>query len=501
MAQNIVRPVDQLLIGENASIIDAIRVIDECGYGICLVTRPDRHLVGVLTDRDTRRAVLGGAAPEEPLAPFLVRQPVSASSDSNDDEIFALMQATGKHQIPIIDAHGRVIDLRIIGDFVGTIPLAVPNLGGNELNYVKQCLDTNFVSSVGPFVERFEKRVAQFVGVQHGISCVSGTAALHISCLVCGVQQGDEVLMPALTFIAPANAVTYCGAQPVFLDSTRDNLGLDPSALETFLQNNTDRDADGSLRNQVSRRRIAAVIVVHTFGHPAKMDTLAKICKRYDLPLIEDAAESLGSCYRGQQTGALSTIGALSFNGNKIITTGGGGMVVTNDAQLAKHAYHLTTQAKSDAVHYEHDEVGYNYRLSNVLAAIGVAQMERLDQHLERKRTIAQHYAKRLAKLPHCQIFEEQSDVRSNYWLNLLLVPPTQKEALLAHLIKNGIMARPIWRLINQQPMYRKCEARSLPVAEAIYDSGLSLPSSVTLSDSEIDRICTTIQDFVHIAT
>lgn len=492
------RSIDRILISENAKLLDAIRVIDDGGFGICLVTAPDRRLIGVLTDKDTRRATLSGTPPDASVAPFVVHEPVTAPADADDEEIFARMQASGKHQIPVVDAEGRVVDLRIVGEFIGTVPLAVPNLGGNEWAYVKQCLDTNFVSSVGPFVERLEQRVAEFVGARHGVACVSGTAALHIACLVCDVAPGDEVLMPALTFIAPANAVAYCGARPVFLDSSRDNLGLDPVALEAFLQRNAERGADGTLRNRRSGARIAAAIVVHVFGHPADMDALNAICGRYGLKLIEDAAESLGSTYRRRQTGALSTIGALSFNGNKIVTTGGGGMVVTNDSALAHRAYHLTTQAKLDPIRYEHDMVGYNYRLSNVLAAIGLAQMEKLAVHFERKRAIAHRYAQLLDKLPGCTVFEEQPWAQSNYWLNFLIVPPDRKEPLLGHLIESGIMARPVWGLINRQPMYRDCEAGPLAVAEALYAGGVSLPSSVALSDGEIEHVCATIRQFMR---
>lgn len=494
------RSVERLTIAPEATLIDAIRVIDEGGFGVCLITTPDRKLVGVLTDRDTRRATLEGAGPGAPIAPFVTRQPVTASTDEDDDEIFALMQATGKHQIPILDGEGRVAGLRVIGDFIGTIPLAVPTLGGNEWEYVKQCLDTNFVSSVGPFVERFEQRVAAFLGVRHGIACVSGTAALHIACLVSNVKPGDEVLMPALTFIAPANAVSYCGARPVFIDSARDNLGLDPLALEAFLERNASRETDGILRNQRTGARIAAVVVVHVFGHPADMSALSAVCSRYGLPLIEDAAESLGSTYHGRQTGTLSTIAALSFNGNKIVTTGGGGMVVTNDDALARRARHLTTQAKNDALRYEHDEIGYNYRLSNVLAAIGMAQMEKFAIHLERKRTIARLYAQLLEAVPGCTVFQEQPWARSNYWLNFLLVPAEQKEKLLHQLISARIMARPVWGLINRQPMYQACDAGPLPVAESLYNCGISLPSSVGLSEGEVEHICGTIRQLVRLA-
>jgi perosamine synthetase len=492
------RPVAPLLVAEGATLIEAIRVIDEGGYGICLVTEADGRLIGVLTDRDTRRATLGGAGPGTPIAPFVMREPVTVAADAEDEEIFALMQASGKHQIPVVDGERRVLDLRIIGDFVGTIPLAIPNLGGNEWDYVKQCLDTNFVSSVGPFVERFESRVADFVGARHAVACISGTAALHVACLVCGVGPGDEVLMPALTFIAPANAVSYCGARPVFLDSARDSLGLDPAALEAFLQRNAERSADGILRNRRTGARIAASIVVHIFGHPADMDALNDICGRYGLPLIEDAAESLGSTYHGRQTGALSTVGALSFNGNKIVTTGGGGMVVTNDAQIARRAHHLTTQAKSDPLRYEHDEIGYNYRLSNILAAIGMAQMEKIGAHFERKRAIAHHYARLLEGVSGCHLFQEQPWAQSNYWLNFLMVPPERKKPLLAHLIEAGIMARPVWGLINRQPMYRTCEAGPLPVADDLYAGGISLPASVMLSNGEIEHVCAIIRQFMR---
>lgn len=489
----ITRDLAPTLLSHDATLLDAIRTIDSGRYGIALVIDDTRRLVGVVTDRDTRRATLAGASPSDPVAPHMTRNPVVASSNDDDDTIRSLMQSSTKLQIPVTDRDGRVTDLRLLSDLIGVMPLAIPSLQGNEWNYVKDCLDTNQLSSVGAYVDRFETRLADYIGVAKGIACVSGTSALHIALLLAGVKTNDLVILPALTFIAPVNATAYCGAVPAFVDSEWQTFGICPNALSEFLESRAQRDGDRVIDRETGRR-IGAVVVVHAFGHPADMDRLIAVCNNWDIPLIEDAAESLGSTYKGRQTGGIGLIGALSFNGNKIITTAGGGMVMTNDPALAERGRHLTTQAKSDPLYYLHDEVGYNYRLSNIHAAIGFAQMERLDTHVERKRQIAELYVDRLGATDDVSVFTEQNWARSNYWLNTILLPDGMRDPLLRHLNERNIMARPIWELNNRQLPFQDCPAGPVPQATEMQARALNLPSSVDIGDDEIDFICSTIQ-------
>jgi perosamine synthetase len=488
-----IRDIEPMLLREDATVLDAIRSIDSGQCGIALVVDDSRRLLGVVTDRDTRHATLDGAAPSDPIAPHMTRAPIVASSGDDDETIRALIQSSTKLQIPIVDVEGRITDLRILSDFMGQVPLAIPSVKGNEWAYVKDCLDTNQLSSVGPYVDLFESRVAEYIGTAHGIACMSGTSALHVALVLAGVRAEDAVILPTLTFIAPVNAASYCGAAPVFIDSEWATLGMCPDALAAFLDSHAVRDGE-AVRDRETRRRIGAVVVVHAFGHPADMDPLSAICAEWNIPLIEDAAESLGATYKGRQTGGIGLLGALSFNGNKIITTAGGGMVMTDDAALARQGRHLTTQAKADPLYYVHDAIGFNYRLSNIHAAIGVAQLERLEEHVQRKRDIARRYAEALADMNDIAVFTEQSWARSNYWLNTIFVPDRMRDPLLRHLNERNVMARPVWELNSRQAVYRDHAAGPLPNATEIQARALNLPSSVDITDDEIDFICGAIR-------
>jgi perosamine synthetase len=481
-----------MLLRSDATLFDAIKAIDAGQFGIALVIDEERRLLGVVTDRDIRQATLAGDASSSQVSELMTRDPVVAYTHDKDEDIQSKMQHSTKLQIPIIDSEGLIVDLRTLSDFMGVVPLAIPSVKGNEWNYVKNCLDTNQLSSVGPYVDMFEDKIAEYVGSSYAIACISGTSALHTALLMAGVSQDDEVIVPALTFIAPVNAVTYCGAIPAFVDSEWDTMGMCPIALAEFLSTRGKREGQ-RLVDRETGRRIAGVVVVHAFGHPADMDRLSGICAEWDLPIIEDAAESLGATYKGYQTGNIGQFGALSFNGNKIITAASGGMVLTNDSDCAQHGKHLTTQAKSDSLYYVHDEIGYNYRLSNIHAAIGLAQLEQLDQHVDRKRKIAQQYIEALGDIDGLSVFEEQSWAQSNYWLNTIFVPKNRREDLLRHLNDSEIMARPIWELNTRQVMYRDCPSGPVPTATEIQGRAINLPSSVDISDTEIGFICDTI--------
>ncbi|ARU60419.1 aminotransferase DegT [Tumebacillus avium] len=364
------------------------------------------------------------------------------------------------------------------------IALHEPNFQGHEWDYVKECLDTGWVSSVGKYVDLFEVRLAEFTGVSHAVAVVNGTAALHISLLLLGVEAGDEVLMPTLTFIATANAVSYCGAIPHFVDSEERALGLDPHKLDAYLAEIADVRADGCYNKQTGRR-IKAVVPMHTFGHPVDLDPLVDLCERYKLELVEDAAESLGSYYKGKHTGGFGRIAALSFNGNKVITTGGGGAILTNDPELAKRAKHLTTTAKvPHKWEYHHDAIGYNYRLPNLNAALGCAQLEQLPGFLQQKRALAKRYQEALQDLPGLTFFTEPDFATSNYWLNAVVLDEAQaamRDEILAVTNEVGIMTRPFWTGMHKLPMFAHCPKMDLRTAESLERRTFNIPSSSNL--------------------
>jgi len=375
----------------------------------------------------------------------------------------------------------------ILGLAEDLIPLHVPEFHGQEIEFVTECIDTGWVSSVGSFVDRFEREVAAACDTAHGVAVVNGTAALELAMKVVGVRPGDEVLMPALTFVATANAAHHLGAVPHFVDSAEGTLGLDPAALGAHLRRIGRTGPDG-LVNAETGRRIACVVPMHAFGHPVDMDGLAAVAGEFDLVIVEDAAEALGSRCLGRACGSLGRVAALSFNGNKIITTGGGGAIVTNDPDLARRAKHLSTTAKiAHPWAFEHDEPGYNYRLPNLNAALGVAQLAQLPQRLEQKRRLAQRYIKGFKGFDGATIMSEPPGAQSNYWLNTLILSPgtplDARDRLLEGLNGAGYMARPVWTLMHRLPFHTACPRAPLPVAEDLELRVVNLPSSALLAD------------------
>ncbi len=374
---------------------------------------------------------------------------------------------------------------RILASAGATVSLHEPSFNANEWQYVKECLDTGWVSSVGKYVDRFEQELASYTGANYAIATVNGTAALHICYLLAGIQRGDEVLIPTLTFVATSNALAYCGAVPHFLDADS-ALGLDAAKIADYLQDNT-KNSGGVTVNIHTARPIRALCVMHTLGHPVDLDALEKVCEKYNLILLEDAAEALGSYYKGTHVGHRGLLGALSFNGNKIITTGGGGAILTNDAALAKQAKHITTTAKlPHAWEFTHDQVAYNYRLPNINAALGCAQLETITKRLSDKRLLMQNYRHYLADLKGVSLIQEPEYAKSNYWLNALLLTDTQtnlanRNVLLQTLNDNGVMSRPLWNLQHTLPMYRDCPRMPLPIAENIITRLIQIPSSPEL--------------------
>jgi perosamine synthetase len=367
----------------------------------------------------------------------------------------------------------------------GRAALHEPYFGGNEWAYLKECLDSTYVSSIGRFVDRFEADLAAYTGAKHAVAVVNGTAALHVALRLARVEAGDEVLVPTLTFAATPNAVSYCAAIPHFVDCEERTLGVAARALREYLTSIAERSA-GASRNRNTGRIIRALIPMHVFGHPADLDGLLGVAHDFRLPLIEDAAESLGSWYRGVHTGTAGLMGTLSFNGNKTITTGGGGAILTHDAALARHAKHLTTTAKmAHRWEYRHDEVGYNYRLPNLNAALGCAQLEQLPRLLAAKRRLHERYAAQLAGIAGVRLMAEPADCRSNYWLQALLLADShahERDAILTLSNELGVTTRPAWTLQHRGSVFRSSPRMPLPVAESLERRLINLPSSAQLA-------------------
>jgi len=362
------------------------------------------------------------------------------------------------------------------------VPLHAPRFLGNEKKYLMDCIDTTYVSYVGQYVTRFEDQVCQFTGAKHAIAVCSGTAALHIALLLTGVRPGDEVITQPLTFVATANAIAHCGAKPVFVDVERATLGLDPEKLADFLEKETIDRADGHRYNRTTNKRIAACVPMHTFGHPVRINDIIDICSRNRIPVVEDSAEALGSYYKGQHLGTFGSLGVLSFNGNKPVTTGGGGMIITNNEDVASRARHLTTTAKQPHPwEFIHDEVGYNYRLPNINAAVGCAQMEEFPYTLDNKRATARLYGEFFDSIG-APFVREPVDSLSNYWLNAVLFRDRkERDGFLKHAAQNGVQARPVWRLMTKLPMYSQCQSTMLETALWLEDRLVNLPSSVRI--------------------
>ena len=359
------------------------------------------------------------------------------------------------------------------------IPLHAPTFAGNEKKYLEECIDTTFVSSVGKFVDLFEQKVAEYTAAKHAVVCVNGTNALHIALKISGVEEGDMVITQPLTFIATTNAIVYAGAVPAFVDVDKDTMGLSPTSLERFLQDNAQL-RNGTCYHKQTGRRIKACLPMHTFGHACCIEEIIAICEHYHIAVVEDAAEAMGSYYKAKHLGTFAKIGVISFNGNKTITTGGGGMILTNDETVAHRAKHLTTQAKlPHAWEFVHDEIGYNYRMPNINAALGVAQLEQLDGFLVNKRATAEAYKAYFEK-QGIAFFAERENEKCNYWLNaIILKDKEERNAFLTEANAQGVMSRPIWQLMNRLPMFVNCERGDLSNAEWLEARVVNIPSGV----------------------
>ncbi len=380
------------------------------------------------------------------------------------------------------------------------IPLSMPSIQGNEWQYVKECLDTGWVSSAGKYVDLFEQKIAEYSGNKYAVACVNGTSALQVSLRIADVLPGDEVIVPTLTFIAPVNAIHYNGADSVFMDAD-EFYNIDTKKTISFIQKETYVN-NGFTYNKKTKKRISAIVPVHMWGNAVDMDDLVEVCSERNIIIIEDASESLGTFYRagpcsGKHTGTIGKLGCLSFNGNKIITTGGGGMILTDDEELANEACYLTTQAKDDPVRYVHNEIGYNYRLTNIQAALGVAQLEQLPGFLERKQEIHQQYADAIENITGLTLVEGPDYACNNHWINLVQIDSEifgeDRESLMKRLEENGIQSRPVWALNHLQQPYRECQSYQIEKAIELVEQSLCLPSSSNLGDEEIQNVISSL--------
>ena len=375
------------------------------------------------------------------------------------------------------------------------IPLSVPNLKGNELKYVTTAVETEWVSTGGPYVSEFEKKIAEYVKVNGAVSCQNGTSGLHMALLLCGVSRDDEVIVPTLTFIASVNPVRYIGAEPIFMDCD-DSLTMDADKLEAFCGEEC-TVIDGKLINNHTKKHIKAVVVVHVFGNMADMERIMQIAQKYSLKVVEDATEALGTYYTdgkyiGKFAGTIGTVGVYSFNGNKIITTGGGGMIVSEDAELLKKAKHLSTQAKSDEVYYTHDDVGYNYRMTNLQAALGLAQLEQLESFIRIKEQNYKLYKEKLAEIAGLKILNFRADIRSNYWFYAMYCEeayPLNRDEIITYLSSKNIQSRPIWGLIHEQMPYSGSRAYKIEKAKQYWERVVNVPCSTNLQAEDVQYV------------
>jgi perosamine synthetase len=385
---------------------------------------------------------------------------------------------------------------------MSNIPLSVPSIQGNEWNYIKECLDTEWVSSAGKYVDLFEEKISKYTGAQFAIACVNGTSALQVSLRLAGVEPGDEVIVPTLTFIAPVNAIAYNNAAPVFMDADQ-YYNIDIEKTINFIHNNT-VFKNGFTYNRKTNNRISAILPVHIWGNAVLLDHLVDICEARNISIVEDASESLGSFYckgryKGRHTGTIGTLGCLSFNGNKIITSGGGGMILTNDNILADKARYLTTQSKDDPIRYMHHEIGYNFRLTNIQAALGVAQLEQLQGFLKRKKEIHNLYQREISGFDGLSVAAVPNYAENNHWMNLIQIDRKiyhlDRESLMKNFANNGIQTRPVWGLNHLQKPYQKFQSHQIEMSENLAKNSLCLPSSSRLKNEDIKTVITQLYE------
>ncbi len=481
------QPFESLLVSPDITLLQALARLDAGAQGVLLVVDDSRRLLRTLTDGDLRRATLAGVPGDATLASL----PASpAHTVGLEDGLHEVLQRLDRHRIdhlPVLDAEGRVVDLVTRRELSRRTYLSSPHLGDDEAGLVREAFESNWIAPLGPHVDAFEREVAAWVGVPHAAATSSGTAALHLGLRLLGVGPGDHVLCSSLTFVASANPIVQLGATPVFVDSEPQGWSMSPRAL---------REALHALRREGVRPK--AAVVVNLYGQSAQMDDLLPLLDEAGVPMLEDAAESLGATLHGRASGSFGRLAVFSFNGNKIITTSGGGMLVGADEQLIAHARKLSTQAREPARHYEHVEDGYNYRLSNVLAGIGRGQLRVLGQRVERRRAIFDHYRRELGALPGLRWMDEPAGHRGSRWLSAFTLDLPQaarrRDALLDFLERHNVEARPVWKPMHLQPLFHGrryfAHAEQTDVARQCFEGGVCLPSGSNMDDAQLQRVC-----------
>jgi dTDP-4-amino-4,6-dideoxygalactose transaminase len=474
-----------LCVPASCTLRQALAALNSTARGVLLVLNPDGTLRRTLTDGDLRRAALDHVSESTAIAELPERAPITVGTDAALPAGLALLDEHQIDHLPVLDASGRPVDVIFRRELSQRIWLSSPHLGEEETAFVEDAFRTNWIAPLGPHVDGFERELAAHVGVAHAAAVSSGTAAIHLALLLLGVRPGDTVFCSSLTFVGSCNPVLYCAARPVFIDSEPASWNMSPAALERALH---------WARREGCLPR--CVIVVNLYGQSADMDSLLPLCRHYGVPVLEDAAESLGALYKGRASGSFGDVGVYSFNGNKIITTSGGGMLVANDGALVQHARKLATQAREPAAHYEHVEIGFNYRMSNVLAGIGRGQLRVLEQRVAQRRQVFETYHKALAGHPQLEWMPEPQGHRSTRWLTCFTLSGAdarqRRDLVLRALERHSIEARPVWKPMHQQPLFRSAPYfahGNEDVAARLFESGVCLPSGSNLTAEQQQRV------------
>jgi dTDP-4-amino-4,6-dideoxygalactose transaminase len=475
-----------LCVTGDCTVRQALDTLERTAKGVLLVVGADGRLLRTLTDGDLRRAALARVPDSAPIATLPGQAPITIAEDEAVARAVALLDAHKVDHVPVVDVQGRPIDLVLRRELSQRVWLSSPHLGDEETAFVEDAFRTNWIAPLGPHVDGVEREIAAYAGVGHAAALSSGTAAIHLGLLLLGVQPGDTVFCSSLTFVGSCNPILYCGARPVFIDSEPGSWNMSPPALERAF-------AWAARENRLPR----CVILVNLYGQSADMDALLPLCERYGVPVLEDAAESLGATYKGRASGSFGRVGVFSFNGNKIITTSGGGMLVSDDGELVARARKLATQARDPAPHYEHTEVGFNYRMSNVLAGIGRGQLRVLDQRVARRRAVHDTYRQALADVAEVQWMPEPPGLRSTRWLTCLWLAGAdasqRRDHVLRSLERHSIEARPVWKPMHLQPLYREApyfaHAEDDDVAARLFGAGICLPSGSNMPDEQLARV------------
>lgn len=489
------KKIDALIVQQNLTIRETLDRLNETGEGILLLTDKTGRLLRTVTDGDVRRMLLGGQTLDDRLSLLPSQKPVVVEFGAEDTEVLALMNTAGINQVPVVDQNQCPMEVKLRREIDQRILLSTPHLGDSEMGFIEQAFRTNWIAPLGPNVDAFEMELAAYVGIGHAAAVSSGTAALHLALCVLGVKPGDAVFCSTLTFVASANPILYMGATPVFIDSEPDSWNISPPALERALE-------DTARRGKLPK----AVIVVNLYGQSADMDPLLALCNRYDVPVIEDAAESLGATYKGRASGIFGRVGVYSFNGNKIITTSGGGMLVSDDLALVEKAKFLSTQARAVESWYEHAEVGYNYRMSNILAGIGRGQLKVLEQRVAMRRAIFECYREGLHGAPGLSWMPEASFGRSTRWLSVCCLDPAlglKPAELITDLARAGIEARHVWKPMHRQPVFAGCRyyphSPEESFADRAFTTGVCLPSGSNMTAEQQDRVISAMASLFHL--